>query len=127
MGSVRLAPYTLETGLVLEILREDSSFFCSKPSEDRGRQISVDIIFPSFLALWDPRFMQELAFSVWLGPKNYLLFPELYSLLKPDWVTRDRQISFGANIGSKTSVDSRFPDASELWHFPYFLSSKLCL
>ena len=82
---MRLAPYTLETGLVLEILREDSSFFCSKPSEDRGRQISVDIIFPSFLALWDPRFMQELAFSVWLGPKNYLLFPELYSLLKPDF------------------------------------------
>ena len=45
MGSVRLTSYTLETGLVLEILREDSSFFCSKPSEDRGRQISVYIIF----------------------------------------------------------------------------------
>lgn len=72
-------------GLVLEILREDSSFFCSKPSEDRGRQISVDIIFPSFLAFWNPRFMQELAFSLWLGPKNYLLFPELCSLLKPDF------------------------------------------
>ena len=110
MGSVMLAPYTLETGLVLETLREDSSFLCSNPSEDRGRQISVDIIFPSFLALWDPRFMEELAFSLWLSPKNYLLFPKPCSLLKPDFASPET----GRYIGSKTSVDSRFPDTSEL-------------
>ena len=110
MGSAMLAPYTPETGLVLEILREDSSLLCSNPSEDRGRQISVDNIFPSFLALWDPRLMQELTFSLWLGPKNYLLFPKLCSLLKPDFGSPE----IGRYIGSKTSVDSRFPDASEL-------------
>ena len=62
------------------------------------------------LGHWALGMVQELTFSLWLGPKNYLLFPKLCSLLKPDFGSPE----IGRYIGSKTSVDSRFPDASEL-------------